>query len=203
MDNFPSEEIVLDYLQRLFPLNRGLAGPQNRKTLNILSEIVPIDKLEVPSGKSISGWTVPEEWILTSATITDSSGRIIVNAADNPLHVHSNSISVNTYMEFKQLLNHLAFDSQNPNAILYRTNYYHRIWGFSVSMAQLEKLKRTKGPLHVRIDASFIDGSMTIGEVYFPGKLETEILVSSYICHPFIMFVVIIDIPMKSFVIHE
>jgi aminopeptidase-like protein len=180
-----SSERVGDLLKTLFPLNRGLAGRSNRATLDILKQIAPIETIEVPSGESFSGWTIPREWSLRSASISDSTGNIFVDASKNPLHVHSNSVPIRTTLEFSDLLQHLVCDEGNPEAIPYRTSYYQEDWGFSVTKKQLDDLSRVQGPLLVHIDSEFTDGSMSMGEIVLPGREEKEILVSSYICHPY------------------
>ena len=62
------------YLPRLFPLRRSITGEANRETLAILSEIVPIDIHEIPSGREVFDWTVPQEWSVREAWIEDSQG---------------------------------------------------------------------------------------------------------------------------------
>ena len=58
-------ELLFD---RLWPIHRSITGDGNRKTLEILSEIVPIELHEVPSGKKLNGgWVVPKEWKVNHA----------------------------------------------------------------------------------------------------------------------------------------
>lgn len=184
MASLPSTELIDDLIAQLFPLNRGLAGQENRATLQILSNLVPMKILEVTSGTDIAGWTIPQEWSLNQGSIQDSSGRVIVTTDDHPLHVHSNSVAVAASMEFDDLKKHLVFDPKQPEGIPYRTVYYQNDWGFSVSKAQFDKLKNSRGRLTVQVDSSFTEGSMSIGEIFLPGERQTEVLISSYICHP-------------------
>lgn len=184
LTSLPSAELIDDLIAQLFPLNRGLAGEENRSTLRILSNLVPVRILEVASGTSIAGWRVPQEWSLNQASIRDSSGRVIVTTDDHPLHLLSNSVAVDVSIEFDDLEKHLVFDLNQPERIPYRTLYYQNDWGFSVSKAQFGKLKNSKGPLTVQVDSTFTDGSMSIGEIFLPGERQTEVLISTYICHP-------------------
>src|SRR5262245_24363244 len=45
----------------LFPLCRSLTGPGVRETLARLSQIVPLDVHEVPTGAKAFDWKVPQE----------------------------------------------------------------------------------------------------------------------------------------------
>ena len=62
------------YLRRLFPICRSITGEGNRKTLEILNEIVPIIKHEVSSGKQVCEWVIPDEWNIRDAWIGTTDG---------------------------------------------------------------------------------------------------------------------------------
>ena len=71
----------------------------------------------------------------------------------------------------------------------YRTSYYNEDWGFCISHNNLEEIEilngiTNNGVYHIVIDSSLTDGHLTYGELYKPGKVKEEILLSSYICHP-------------------
>src|SRR3954465_467706 len=50
------------YFDRLWPINRSIAGPGLRESLDILDELIPTERLSVPSGSSVFDWEVPDEW---------------------------------------------------------------------------------------------------------------------------------------------
>ena len=60
---------VSAYLKRLFPICRSLTCEGNRKTLEILREIVAIDVREMPSDTIVYDWKVPQEWHIKDAWI--------------------------------------------------------------------------------------------------------------------------------------
>ena len=70
---------IRKYLERLFPITRSLTGSGNRETLRIISEIVPIEIVEYPSGQEVFDWTIPDEWIIRDAWIKNSAGEKIVD----------------------------------------------------------------------------------------------------------------------------
>ena len=186
-----------DYLRRLFPINRSLTGEGNRETLRILQEIAPFEITEYPSGLEVYDWVIPEEWHLRDAWIKDESGQKLIDVNENNLHIVGYSEPVIGKFSFDELDHnlhtiprpeatpyHTSFP-EHPEAIPYRTSYYKRDWGFCVNTIQYDALKAYSGKLEVCIDSEFLPkGSMSMGELFIPGKREEEYLVSTYICHP-------------------
>jgi len=51
-------------------------------------------------------------------------------------------------------------------------------------MAEKKKKKMREKTYEVLIDSKFKNGVLPIGEIFIPGRLKKEILLTSYICHP-------------------
>ena len=167
---------------RLYPICRSITGDGVRKTLSILSEYSAIRRIEIPTGMEVLDWTVPDEWNIRDAYIADRSGNRIVDFRAHSLHVVSYSVPVHQVMSLNELRPHLHTIPEQPDVIPYRTSYYNRNWGFCLSQNQLDALG--DGPFEVRIDATLEPGSLTIGEIFIPGEIPEEILISTHICHP-------------------
>ena len=172
------------YLDALFPICRSITGEGNRKTLKVLQEIIPLTIHEIPSGTHVYDWTIPEEWNVEDAFISLPDGDKIVDFHQNNLHIVSYSEPVNQILTWQELEPHLHTHDVIKEAIPYRTSYYKKSWGFCVTHEQYNKLKNINHPLHVSINSSFKDGSLTYGDYVIPGRSNREILISSYICHP-------------------
>jgi len=169
--------------QKLLPLNRSLTGNGNRQTLKILKDICENLKIkEVPSGKKVFDWTIPDEWNAKNAWIRCPNGKKIAIYQKNNLHLVSYSKKMNVKMSLDQLEKHLHFIKEQPDAIPYVTSYYNKNWGFCISYNEKKKLK--KGTYEVFIDSTFSKGSLTYGEILIPGMEKKEIFLSTYICHP-------------------
>ena len=69
-----------------------------------------------------------------------------------------------------------------PEAIPYKTSYYKKNWGFCLSYKNYKKLKDKR--YEVNINAEHKNGSMTISDLFIPGKVKKEIIVHTYTCHP-------------------
>jgi aminopeptidase-like protein len=178
------QQKIEQYFDRLWPLCRSITGNGNRETLKILSEIIPLDIKEIPCGTPCFDWTVPPEWNVRQAWIKDSRGEIIVNFADNNLHLLGYSEPFSGKLSFEELKKHLYTLPEQPDLIPYLTSYYQCRWGFCMRHSDFEKLNRDE-VYEVFIDSSLNEqGSMTIAEAKIKGRTENEVLFSTYFCHP-------------------
>jgi aminopeptidase-like protein len=166
----------------LFPINRSLTGAGVRKTLNILARHINLDVKEVKSGTAVLDWHVPMEWNIRRGTIRSLDGKVLVDFADNNLHVLGYSKPVQGQFSRAELARHVHTLPDQPDLIPYRTGYYADDWGFCLP----DNLWRgmTDEHYHVEIDSDISSGSMTYGELFVPGDTPDEVLISCHICHP-------------------
>ena len=169
--------------KELWPLNRSITGKGLRETLSVIRKHIPkIKIINVASGKKILDWTVPKEWVVIDAYIKTPSGKKICEFRKNNLFLLGYSSPVNKIMPLDELQKYLYSIPEKPNAIPYVTSYYKKKWGFCISEKQRKKL--IKGNYHVFIKTKFINGNLTYGEIFLPGKSKKEVFLSTYICHP-------------------
>lgn len=169
--------------QELWPLNRSLSGQGNRQTLSVLRREFPAMSVhEIPSGTTAFDWEVPLEWNITEAWIKTPDGRKICDFSTNNLHVVGYSVAAHEKIPLADLQQHLYSLPAQPGAIPYVTSYYNPTWGFCISDDERNQL--TDGLYEVFIDSSHTQGHMTYGELLVPGSGPTEVLLSTYICHP-------------------
>lgn len=168
--------------ERLFPICRSITGNGVRKTLDILSEIVPVRKYEVPTGTAVFDWTVPQEWNIRNGFIEDETGKRVLEFACNNLSIVGYSEPVDRVVSKEELLEHVYSEPSQPEAIPYVTSYYKRRYGFC--MTEKQRCALGNGPFHIVIDSELKDGFLTYGEIVLPGESEQEIFLSTYICHP-------------------
>jgi aminopeptidase-like protein len=174
---------IYDLARRLFPLPRSLTGSGVRETLRLVSEFVPLEVTEVPTGTPIFDWTVPREWNVRDAWIADASGRRIVDWRVSNLHVLGYSRPVRETLTGAELDSHLHSLPGQPDWIPYRTAYWADTWGFCVTERQRSEI-RSDERYEVVIDATLEDGHLTYAEALIPGESDDEVLLSTYVCHP-------------------
>lgn len=178
---------LISWVKDLFPMNRSLSGDGNRETLNYLKQLVPELQInEFSSGERVFDWTVPDEWNVTDAYIETADGRKVAHFKVNNLHLMGYSEPVDRVMDKFELLSHIHYLPEYPNVIPYVTSYYEKDWGFCVTEDEYKSLG--DGPFKVFIGSSYksreLGGSLSYGEIVFPGISKQEVLFSTYICHP-------------------
>lgn len=172
-----------DYFRRLWPICRSITGNGLRESLGILSEVVPMQLHEVPSGTQVFDWEIPDEWNIEDAWLECPDGRKICLFKENNLHAVNYSTPVDREITWAELEPHLHTVPHMPEAIPYITSYYKDHWGFCLSQNEKDRLPR-EGTYRAVIKSEKKPGSLTYGEAVLPGNSDREILFSTYLCHP-------------------
>tara|TARA_B100000963_G_scaffold361671_1_gene398579 strand:- start:272 stop:1549 length:1278 start_codon:yes stop_codon:yes gene_type:complete len=171
------------FASQLWPLNRSLTGEGLRETLKQISKHLPnLSIKSVKSGTKVFDWIVPPEWYVSEAYIIDPNGKKICDFTTNNLHLVGYSMPLNKKISLKELQKHLHSVPENRDAIPYVTSYYEKRWGFCLTQNQRESLK--EGEYKVVINSKIFSGKLNYGELILPGKVDKEIFISTYICHP-------------------
>ncbi len=170
-------------MQRLFPICRSISGEGVRESLKIIGEEMKLDTKEVPTGKKVFDWNIPQEWNINDAYIKNSSGNRVVDFNASNLHVVSYSVPVYAKMKLSELEPHLHYLKDHPDWVPYRTTYYSENWGFCISRHQYESLNSHE-TYEVCVDSRLESGYLTYGECFIPGATDREVLLSCHICHP-------------------
>jgi len=170
------------FAAELYPICRSITGEGIRRTLTAIQKRIPLRLSEVPSGTQVLDWTVPKEWNIREAFISDHGGERIVDFQKCNLHLLNYSTPIHATMPLSELRPHLFTIPEHPDWIPYRTSYYKENWGFCLSHNQLNALE--DGEYEVLIDSSLEDGCLTYGECYLPGQSPDEVIFSCHVCHP-------------------
>jgi len=183
MENISTGEQMHQWAKDLFPINRSLTGKGVKETLSYLLKLLPgLEIKSVPSGTEAYDWTVPDEWQINDAYLSDEAGNRIIDFCANNLHVIGYSEPVDKWMDLEELQPFLHSLPTIPDAVPYITSYYKRRWGFCISENQRKELK--PGKYHAVIDSRLFAGELNYGELVIPGASEKEVLLSTYVCHP-------------------
>jgi len=170
------------FAAELYPICRSITGNGLRETLRRIGERIPLQLHEVASGTKVFDWTVPREWNIRDAYVSNSRGHRVIDFRNCNLHVVNYSIPVRAKLSLRELKEHLHTLPDHRDWIPYRTSYYRDAWGFCLSQRQLDSLPEDE--YEVVIDSTLEDGHLTYGECVLPGETSQEILISAHSCHP-------------------
>ena len=170
------------FIERMYPITRSITGNGVRQTLSMISEIIPLEITEIPSGTKVLDWEVPDEWNIRDAWVKDGDGNKIIDFRKLNLQVLNYSEAVHKTVNREELLEHVFTNPELPDEVPYRTSYHNRNWGFC--MAEKEKAALAPGDYEVFVDADLEPGALTYGEYVVKGESEDEVIISTHICHP-------------------
>ncbi len=176
------EKELSKIFDELFPICRSILGDGFRDSLDIMSNYIPFERYNVPSGTKIFDWTVPDEWHIKEAYIIGPDGKKYADFKDNNLSVVNYSCSINKILDFEELKKNIHTLKNLQDAVPYVTSYYNKNWGFCIPYKVYKNMPR--GNYTVKIDSTFKSGSLTYGEYLLKGKSKEEVLITSYLCHP-------------------
>jgi len=170
------------HVAELFPICRSITGEGLRTTLRYISQHIPLDITEVPTGTRVLDWEIPPEWNVRSASLKTLCGRTIVDFSQNNLHLMNYSMPFDGIISRAELEEHLHSLPEEPELIPYVTSYYKRDWG--ICLAHRERLSLSDEAYRVTIDTDLAPGSLSYGECLLPGECDSEVLISAHTCHP-------------------
>lgn len=169
-------------MNQLFPIHRTLVGPGFQESLSIIQRILPIQVHKFPSGMQCLGWTIPKAFVIKAGFVEASNGTHPIDFIDCNYHVWNYSQPFDGILDREELIKHIATRPYLPDAIPLKVTYYRSKWGLSASQKQVDALP--PGKYRVHIDTLLYDDFLRIGDYCLPGEISSEILITSYLCHP-------------------
>ncbi len=61
----------------LFPICRSITGDGLRRSLDILGEYIPLERVSFKTGERVLNWTIPQEWHIFRAFVKNSKGETV------------------------------------------------------------------------------------------------------------------------------
>jgi len=173
---------MYDLLSELFPICRSITGDGVRESYDIIERVISLCRTEVATGTKAFDWAVPKEWNVREAYVIGPEGDRVIDFANNNLHLLGYCKPIVETMSLSKLKEHLYTLEDQPDVVPYRTSYYDENWGFCLAHSQYASL--IEGDYKVVVDATLEDGSMTYAETLIEGRLDEEVLITCYTCHP-------------------
>ena len=170
----------------LFPIPRSITGDGIRKSFRIFRELhSEFCTLTFKSGERVGDWEIPDEWEISDAYIELEDKTRICEFQKCNLSVIGYSTSINKTLSFEELIPHLHYREDLPNAIPYITSYYKKYWGFCLEYNIFKTLNKSQ-KFKCFIDSNHKKGNLELIEAIIKSSnnLNKDIFFSSYLCHP-------------------
>ena len=178
----PSNASMWEMIEGLWRLPRDIVSDGYDAALKTLSDQLPMNIHEYPSGTECSTWIVPEKWTCHEAWLETRDGKRLFSYADHPLHVVSYSLPFDGEVSREELFAHLHVHPYLSDAVPFIFKYYERDWGLCCSRQLRDSLQDERYRVHIR--TSFSYGTLKVGEVFVPGRSEDTIVLCAHLCHP-------------------
>lgn len=174
----------LAWIEEVWQLQRSVVSEGFEETLDLVARLAGprFVRHEFPCGSEAFTWIVPPRWSVRAARV-ETDGKVLVDAADDPLHLVTHSAPFRGRLSREQLLEHLHTDPSRPHAIPYRYSFYARDWGFCVPHNWLARFETDEYDVLVETELS-IEGALQIGEVTLPGRSPKRIVLTAHLDHP-------------------
>ncbi len=177
-------KLLFTWARDLFPHHRSITGSGTIKTLNYLKKVLNNFKInKIKSGTKIFDWKVPQVWEIKNAYVMYKNGRKIIDYKKNNLHIVGYSSPFKGTLNYSELNKKLYSIPNQKNAIPFITSYYKKNWGFCLKDNVRKKINK-KEKFKVLVDTKFKNGYLNYGEFFKKGKVSSEIVFSTNICHP-------------------
>ncbi len=204
----------MNHIKELFKFGATLMGEGYNKALNYINKILPLEVIEIPSGKEVGTWIIPEAWQVKDGWVK-FKGEKIIDYKKEPLSLMIYSQPFKGKVSEKTLEKHLFWSSSQPDASPYFCSFYKKNWGFCVPKSQIKKKTNVctdcvpkvgdvgkvriegvdyspqwesilkKGMYEVFIDTKFEKDFFKIGVHTIKGKSDREILLFAHLDHPY------------------
>lgn len=172
----------MELIAELAPLRRDLVSEGFDAALDHLARRFPLTVRAYPTGARAWTWTIPPKWTCLEARIETLDGRVILDAAANPLHVASYSRSIDAVVSREELLEKLHVHPRLSGHPPFIFRYYRDDWGFCCPRAVKDGLAETR--YRVRIVSRFEEGALKVGEWSIPGTSGRWFHLGGHLCHP-------------------
>ena len=177
---------ILSIVRDLYPFTYSVAGAGNDDSIAIWQKYLPFTVHEFPAGAELNGWIVSPPWSVKKAEIR-KDGTLIYDGTKSPLGVITQSPSFSGVVDRDELVRHLFWSEDDPNAIVYHWAALYRPseseWGFCVPHTLVERLEPGKYDVDIVTETS--DGTMKVLDYCLPGSSNQTILFNGHNCHPF------------------
>ncbi len=174
---------ALSLIKDLYLMNRNFCSQDYDYCIEYLNNLLPF-KIHTYTN-NFNSWQIPPRWDLKHAYIKNAQGEIIYQV-DHPLKIIGLSTSFSGLVSKEKLLNHLHYDSRDPDAIPYHFRQFYRpwkrTWGFSVPKTFYDSLSDDSYTVDILTQES--EGNLKVAEHTKKGAYPYTFVFVAHLDHP-------------------
>ena len=185
--NFSDGNYIKKIIEELYPFNYSITGNEALKAESVYKRLLNFEIHKFESGSELNGWQIPEGWDVIEAKLKFKNNTIYDCLKDSQLGCAYLSPSFSGKVPYKELLNHLSWREDLPDAIVYDWTRLYRQgikkWGLSVPWKRLEKFD--KNDVEVSIKTKKYFSHMNVYDFLLKGESKKEFIINAHNCHPY------------------
>jgi aminopeptidase-like protein len=178
---------MIEIIAKLAQLRLGHVSPDMARCTEILQAELPFQEFLYQSGSAHNGWTVPQSWHVTKATIHNAAGELMYDGLQHPLGVCTYSNSYIAGIGGEELKKHLYYSTNYDDALIYHCDWpykpHTRSWGFSVPKKLYDSIG-DRDAFHVELRTVHESGHMRSLVTSAVGTGGGEFVFCAHNCHP-------------------
>ena len=136
-----NKEQIWSLIKKLFPIHRTLINDGFDSSLDIINKELELIIKSYKSGEKVWDWIIPDAWNVNEAYIEDKDGNKLVDYNNSNLHLSAYSEPFSGKITHAELLAHLNYLTDLPDAIPYNFLYYEKDWSFNIKYNSLADFK--------------------------------------------------------------
>ena len=179
---------VQSLIERGWRLNRTAVNPDTDRFVDMLTQELDAEVIEVEAGAECLTWQIPRNWWVRKGQLRRTDGTVLADFADNPLHLWTHSICFSGLITREDLFaHHIQTDHNRPDEIIYHYRNGYRFgareWGFSLPYRTVKDMHDESYVVEIDSDLD-LNGSLKVVDAFLPGELPDTIFLMAHTCHP-------------------
>ena len=177
----------IEIIGALLNKNRTWVSQDFQDCIDVLGQEIPLTVHRYPSGSEYGTWTIPDEWNVIKAELTDGE-RVLASYADHPLFLAPFSCAFTGWVSREELMAHVKTAPNTPDVFSYEyrlsSDYRRRLkeWIITLPHNLVQGLDQPEYFVDIQVESK--PGHMLVGESTLKGRDDYTFAFLTHLCHP-------------------
>ena len=184
---YSNGKYIKTIIKELYPFNYSVCGDSSAEASAYYKKFLNFKIHTFKSDIELNGWKIPKGWDPIEAKLEFHNGNIFDCLEESLLGCSYLSPSFEGKINHQELIKHLSWREDLPNAIVYDWTRLYRQgikeWGLCIPWNKLKNFD--KNDVKVKIKTKSYDSEMFVYDFYLEGESKDEFLINAHNCHPY------------------